>query len=226
MDVASAGSLAAAAIGAVLLVLTLVDLFVTIFNYDGFTFLAGRLHRLAWRTLRASARVLPERTRRGYLSLGSAGMLPLTLVWWLAVEITAFALIFLPGLDSSGFALTHAAPGIGTAFYLSGGAISSLTFGDVTPTAPLFRALVDLETVIGLATFTLALTYVIAAFDALGTLNALHGRVRRHAIEPNRPETIVARYYHGGQPEELSGLLTSLSEDLEAYDQGLRRLAI
>jgi hypothetical protein len=223
---ASAGSITVAAIGVLVLVLTLVDLFVTIFNYDGFTFLAGRMHRYSWRALRGTSRLLPHRARRGYLSLGSAAMLPMTLAWWLALEITAFALIYLPGLADGAFARNHLQPGIGSAFYLSGGAISSLTFGDAVPTSGLYRALVDLQTIVGLATFTLALTYVLAAFDALGTLTALHGRVRRHAVAPNRPASILARYYHGGQPNELSGLLASLTEDLDAYDQGLRRYPV
>lgn len=50
-----------------------------------------------------------------------------------------------------------------------------------------------METVVGLATFTIGLTYVLAAFDALGTLNRLHGRVRRQAIKPNQPASTLTR---------------------------------
>ena len=221
------GTTAAGAIGAALLLVVLIDLFITIFNYDGYTFLSERLHHLTWRALRRASALLPDRARHGFLSLGSAAMLPLTLTWWLALEITAFALIFLPGLAGGGFTLAHRSDtGIGAAYYLSGGAISSLTFGDLTPRTGLFRALVDLETIVGLTTFTLGLTYVITAFDTLGGLNRLHGRVRRHAMEPNRPATIVRRYYHGGQPSELADLLAAFSEDLETYDQGLRRYPV
>jgi len=218
--------IAVGAVGAALLLVTLIDVFVTIFNYDGFSFLAGRLHRLTWQALRGSSRLLPARLRDGYLSLGSGLMLPMTLAWWLALEITAFALMYLPGMTGDSFALRHAGRDIGSAFYYSGGVISSLAPADIVPRGNLYRALSDVETIVGLATFTLALTYVLAAFDALHTLNTLHGRVRRHAIEPRKPESIIARYYHGGSPTELSGLLASLTEDLESYDQGLRRFPV
>lgn len=61
-----------------------------------------------------------------------------------------------PGLAGGAFVLRGAGHSLGTAFYLSGGAISSLTFGDVTPRGGLDRALVDLATIVGLTTFTLA----------------------------------------------------------------------
>lgn len=222
-----AGLLAVGAAGGLLLLLTLADLFATIFNYDGYTFITARMHRVIWIGLRAFSRLLPTKARHGFLSLGSAAMLPATLVGWLSLEISAFAMIFLPGLVAGSFILNdHTGAGIGSAYYLSGGAITSLTFGDILARSGLYRALIDLETVIGLATFTLALTYVLTAFDVLGSLNALHGRVRRQAVQPNRPATILARYFHGGDPGELSSLLQSLIDDLDSYDQGLRRYPV
>jgi hypothetical protein len=56
----------------------LVDLFLTVFNYDGFSSLANRLHRLLWRVMRSFAAPLPADARHLALSLASASMLPLT----------------------------------------------------------------------------------------------------------------------------------------------------
>jgi hypothetical protein len=218
---------AAGVIGAIVLLVTLADVFVTVFNYDGFTFVAGRFHRLLWRGLCRGTSGLPADGRASVLSLGSAAMLPATLILWLVLEVSAFALMYLPGLAGGGFVLSdHLQPQIGTAYYLSAGGITSLTFGDVVPRSGLCQALVDAETVVGLATVGLAVAYILAAFDALGRLNKLHGRVRRQATEPNRPSTIVARYFHGGQPGELTGVLQAFAEDLDDYDQGLRRYPV
>jgi hypothetical protein len=154
-------------------------------------------------------------------------MLPATLVIWLALEISAFAMMYLPGMAGGYFRLGGPLRGgIGTAYYFSAGDISSLTFGNVVARNGIFGALAEVETVIGLATVGLAVTYVLAALDALASLNRLHGRVRRQATEPNCPASIVARYYHGGQPEELSSLLQAFTEDLEEYDQRLRRYPV
>jgi hypothetical protein len=223
----SPGLIAAGAIGGALLLAVLADVFVTIFNYDGFSFLTARSHRVLWSGMRRLAAVLPGWGGDAVLRFGSAALLPATLVGWLAAEITAFALIYLPGLAGGSFRLSdRLRPGIGTAYYFSAGDITSLTFGDVVGRSGFYRALADLETVIGLATVSLAVAYVLAALDALASLNKLHGRVRRQAAEPNRPATIVNRYFHGGQPGELSSLLQSLAEDLEGYDQGLRRYPV
>jgi Ion channel len=221
------GLVAAGAVGGVLLLVTLADVFVTVFNYDGLTFLTARLHRLAWHTARTLGGLLPPAGRNTWLSVASAALLPATVAGWLALETTAFALMYLPGLAGGSFRLSHhLGPGAGTAFYFSAGDITSLTFGDVVPVSGIFRALAVLETAIGLATISLAVAYVLAALDALGSLNKLHGRVRRQATRPNRPATIVARYFRSGQADEISGLLDSFAEDLEGYDQGLRRYPV
>jgi hypothetical protein len=222
----SAGYLAIGAAGALIVLVALVDLFVTIFNYDGYSFLANRLHGVLWRAMRVLSSPLPDRSRHAVLSLGSASMLPATYVLWLGLLVTGFAMIYLPGLHSGAFTRQHVGQGIGAAFYLSAGAISSLTFGDIVPTGGVERALVDLETIIGLTTFTLALGYVVTTFGVLRTLDALHAAVRRHAADPGKPSSILARHFRGGQPTELPTLLESLTDRLEEYDQGLRRYPV
>jgi hypothetical protein len=219
----SAGDLAIGAAGAVLA--ALVDVFVTVFNYDGFSFLANRLHGVLWKGMRALTRGLPERARHTALSLGSASMLPATYILWLGLEICGFAMMYDAGLSGHAFS-SRAGHGVGTAFYLSAGDITSLTFGDVTARSGLMRALVDLETIVGLTTFTLALGYVVTTFDVLKTLDGLHATVRRHAGDPGKPSSILARHFRGGQPSELPALLEKLTDKLEDYDRGLRRYPV
>jgi hypothetical protein len=228
MTVAAAGvgSLAAGAAGALIAIVAALDLFLTVFNYDGYTFISGRFQRALWRLLRGAARLLPRRGRHKALSVGSAAMLPATFAMWLGLEITGFALMYWRGLVAGGFALKGTGASLGTAFYLSAGGISSLTFGDVVPRGGLERALVDLETILGLATFTLALGYVVTAFGVLGALENLHGQVRRHAEDLSRPSSILARHFQGGQSGDLPAFLQSLGDDLETYDQGLRRYPV
>lgn len=221
----SAGDLGIGAAGAAIALAALLDLFVTVFNYDGFSFLANRLHGVLWKAMRTLARPLPSGARHTVLSLGSAAMLPATYMLWLGLLITGFAMMFYAGLRAHGF-VSQAGRGIGTAFYLSAGDITSLTFGDVTPRSGLMRALVVLETVIGLTTFTLALGYVVTTFDVLRTLDGLHAIVRRHADDPAKPSSILARHFRGGQPTELPSVLESITEKLEDYDQGLRRYPV
>jgi hypothetical protein len=215
------------ACGVALVLLALVDLFLTVFNYDGFTFLAGRFQRVLWRTIRRFGDSIPGTPRHAVLSLGSAAMLPATLAFWLSIEISGFALIYARGLATRSFELSHPmATGFGSAFYLSAGAISTLTFGDLTGRTAPYQAALVLEAIAGLATFTLALGYVVTTFGVLTNLDSLHNTVRRHAEDPARPSSILARHFLGGEPSELPSLLQSLSDTLESYDEGLRRYPV
>jgi hypothetical protein len=107
----SAGYLAIGAAGALIVLVALVDLFVTIFNYDGYSFLANRLHGVLWRAMRVLSSPLPDRSRHAVLSLGSASMLPATYVLWLGLLVTGFAMIYLPGLHSGAFTRQHVGQG-------------------------------------------------------------------------------------------------------------------
>lgn len=223
----SAGVLAIAGAGGIVVVLTLVDIFITLFAYDGFTFLAPRMHRALWGAVREASRTVPRRSRAAALSLGSAALLPATLVLWLALETAGFGMVYMPGLAAGSFSVAHkAGSGAESAFYLSGGDLTSLTFGDLVPRTGFYRAMVDVETMIGLATFTLALTYVLSAFDALAKLHSMYSRVRRNAIEPNRPATIIERRFRHGDASYFSDFLHNAVEDLVAYDDGLHRFPV
>jgi hypothetical protein len=226
MVAVSAGRLALACGGAALVLVALGDMFLTIFNYDGYTTLTTHFHRAWWRLVRIVAAPLPRKLRELGLSVGSASMLPASVAAWLGLQITGFALLYDSGVEGNAFRLKDASRSLGTAFYLSAGDISSLTFGDVVARSGLYRALLDVETILGLATFTLALGYVVTAFGVLGTLGTLHGRVRRHADDLERPESIVSRHFRGGSPSDLPSFLQALGEDLDSYDQGLRRYPV
>jgi hypothetical protein len=67
---------------------------------------------------------------------------------------------------------------------------------------------------------------VVTAFGVLGALESLHGRVRRHAEDPERPSSILSRHFQGGQTGDLPALLQTLGDDLGTYDRGLRRYPV
>lgn len=223
----SPADLSELAAGAALAVLGVIDLFLTVFNYDGFTFLASRFQRSLWTVLRWGCRLLPGRARRAGMSISSASLLPATVALWLALETVGFGLMYGAGLGSGGFAVSHGVGrDLGGALYLSAGVITTLSFGDVIATHAPWRALVDLESMVGLATFTLSLGYMVTTFGVLSDLDHLHNTVRRHARDPDRPSSVLARHYRGGTPEELPDLLQELSTSLESYDEGLRRYPV
>ncbi len=65
-------ALAFAAAGLLVVLLALIDLFLTVFNYDGFSFIAARYQSLLWRVMQLATRPLPNRARHALLSIGSS----------------------------------------------------------------------------------------------------------------------------------------------------------
>ncbi|MBO0691502.1 MAG: hypothetical protein J2P58_01285 [Acidimicrobiaceae bacterium] len=207
--------------------MTLVDVFVTVFNYDGFTCIATHFHRLMWQALRALSGALPVAQRGAFLSLTASLMLPATIALWLGLEIAGFAMMYIPGMASSDFVANHQLPlNAGTAFYLSAGDISSLVFGDVEPKVALYGALTTLETIVGLGTLTLAFAYVLTALGVLNHIDRLHGRVRRNAEDPELPSSVLTRHFRSPGTSQLTNLLQALTDDLDSYEQGLRRYPV
>lgn len=214
-------------VGGLILVLVVTDLFVTIFAYDEFSFIAWKVQRLLWSASVGVGRRLRGDVRHRFLSISSTMLLPATLVLWLSMEVVGFALVIFPGFFNGSFKVAYGAGrGIGSAFYLSAGDLTSLTFGDFVPVASPYRSILDLETVIGLSTFTLALTYVLSAFGATDKLSSLYARIRRNAVQPNRPSTILERRYRSGDPSDLANFLQSVVDELEDYTGALRRFPV
>jgi hypothetical protein len=145
-----------AALGALLVVLGMVEVFLTVLHYDGSSLLGRRVNRGTWWAVRTATAPLPRRSRSYLRCLGAPLMIPVSLAVWLSLEVVGFALLYHPGLFAGNFDVPAGSkPGFVLALYTSIVTLSTLGYGDVTPTAPLFQALTGLEALIGFALLTL-----------------------------------------------------------------------
>src|SRR5581483_11788321 len=104
-----AGSIAIGACGGTLLLITLADLLATVFAYDGFTLWAPHFQGLLWRLGRGITTLMPTAGRDARLSLLSAALVPATLAMWLGLETAGFGLLYIPGMRSGAFTISHGA---------------------------------------------------------------------------------------------------------------------
>ncbi len=214
-------------VGGALIVLGLADIFLTVLNYDGFSFLASRLYRYLWTAARTCVRVLPERLAGGVLSVAAPAMLPATVAVWLALEVIGFALIYHVGMVDGAFtAPAGHNPSFGQALYLSGVTIATLGYGDITPQQPLYQALTVGESLTGFAILTLTISYVLGAFGVLNRLSILSDTLRHHAADPTDPASLLDRHVLHGEPRGLEALLERIHDGLQSYDEGLRRYPV
>ena len=211
--------------GIVIVTIGLVDVFLTVLNYDGFGFLSSRLYRITWTLTRLATRPLPERLRSGGRSLGAPLMIPATLALWMVLQIVGFALIYYANITS--FSYTGGAePTFLNAIYLSGVTLTTLGFGDITPAATVYGLLAFTQAAIGFSILTLVISYVLNIYQVLLQWNTLSANLYHQAEDSTDPRSFLRAHFPDGEPQGLAATLGNLHEKLVTYFEGLRRYPI
>jgi hypothetical protein len=175
--------------GALLILVGFLDVFFTVLHYDGFGFLSSRLYDSLFKVMRSLTRPLPRRYRALGLSMAAPLMVPVTITVWVLLVSLGYALVYYAGMDGDAlFSLPGKSlePSPMEALYLSGVAVSTLGFGDITPTNALYQALVVSEALIGFGILTLAISYIIGVYGVLQQLGVLSAGC---TIRPRIPTT-------------------------------------
>jgi hypothetical protein len=216
-----------AVLGALLIVLGMADVFLTVLHYDGSSLLGRRVNRGTWWAVRTATAPLPRRLRSYLRCLGAPLMIPTSLAVWLSLEVVGFALLYHPGLLAGDFDMPSGTePGLVLALYTSIVTLSTLGYGDVTPTAPLFQALTGLEALIGFALLTLTISYILNVYSVLQHLSLLGAELQQQPADPADRRGLLAAHFTAAGPRDLGPRLDSLRQRLLLYHEGLRRYPI
>ncbi len=163
------------AVGIVLILLTLRDIFHTLWHPAGFGMLAHGVFAVIWWL---GHRSLAPR-RLAVLS-GPIGLLAVAGLWS-ALLATGFALVYLPHLPGSFNLGSSLSPEDSSnpvrAAYLSLVALTTLGFGDVLPEAGWLRIVVPLQALVGFVLLTAAISWILQIYPALSRRRALARRL-------------------------------------------------
>ncbi len=154
--------------GLALIAIALRDIFQTLFRPAGRGHLARLLMESVWRASRRFAGRRPD-----LLSATGPALVVVVIFAWVGALVLGWALLYWPHLPES-FLLS---PQLERAdqndlldgVYLSLVTLTTLGFGDVTPTAPWLRLVTPLEALVGFAVLSASITWIIL----------IHGAVRR-----------------------------------------------
>lgn len=215
------------ALGTALIVAGFVDVMVTVLFYDEAGLLSTRLYRWNWALVRVATRPLPARIRSFWLSLGIPLMVLGTLVMWLGLLIAGFALLYLVGMDRGAFDLRAGLePSFVRALYLSGVSMSTLGYGDVTPTGGAFQVLSFVQALMGFTILTLAISYVVNIYQAIRHLSALGADLYHQAGDHLDVEVILRTHLKAAPGHHLGVRLMTLHRGLVEHYEGLRHYPI
>ncbi len=155
------------AIGTVIILLAAYDIFATLFNPRQRVTPSFRGARFLWRGL------APKIVGRSHL-LGTTGPLLLLSVigYWTTSMVAGWALIYWPFLPDQGFQIaSNLDPGdqdgIIDAIYFSFITLTTLGFGDISPTGDVFRILVPVESAIGFVLLSAGISWILSIYPTL-----------------------------------------------------------
>lgn len=177
-------------LGALLLALTLWDVFQTVVvprPSPGVFRLARYVIRGSWLALRTTARSRSDHTRDLVFGIFGPAAAVMLLVVWLAGLVLGYGLVLYSIRDQ----LTPIPPTFGTTVYFAASSVLTLGFGDIVATGPFARVLVATAAATGLGVVALVVTF----------LFSLYGSYQRREVE------VVSLQATAGAPPSAVALL-------------------
>jgi hypothetical protein len=168
--------------GLVLLILLVIDVHSTVFIPRGQPGLMSRqFYRASWALWKWISEHLPQSWRRVFLAQLGPILVPLTVIFWGALLIVSFALMYAPWVSSFEISPPESGPMAdwALAFYYSGYSAVTLGVGDVVPNGTIPRLMAVIEAGTGLTLFTVSITYLLSVYSARNESAALAVAISR-----------------------------------------------
>ncbi len=203
--------------GVVLILITLRDVFHTLWHPSGFGTLSRLVFTLVWRLAKLGSR------RRSAQLAGPFGVVG-TLAAWTLLVVMGFGLLYLPrmpgGFTFGSSLIPEVSSDVVASLYLSSVALTTLGIGDIQPATPGLRLLVPTEALLGFLLLTVGISWILQLYPALIRRRALARRIttmsrHRAADVVERGEVSVAVAHL----ESVRGDLATVEMDLMQYGE-------
>ena len=165
-------SILVTAVGVLLIAVALRDVFDTLFHPAGRQATSRAVMRAIWRMFKPFAKRRPDA-----MSLAGPSMVVVIVGLWALALVLGWALIYWPHVDSSlSFqpgARHGGLDGLVDVLYLSIVSVTTLGFGDITPSAAWLRAAIPLEAFLGFGLLTASISWLGSIYPAVQRRRAL-----------------------------------------------------
>ncbi|MFN8161379.1 MAG: potassium channel family protein [Solirubrobacterales bacterium] len=208
-------------LGAVLIALTLRDIFEMLFHPLG----RGRIGRMVIRAVASACGAAATRRPSFKVIAGPLSFIAVVATW-ATLLIVGWALVFFPhlpegfrfapGLDPSGHS------GFDDALYVSLVNLTSLGYGDISPESALLRIMGPVEALFGLGLLTASVSWLISIQSVVSRRDAFAHEVRLTRAAEGR----IGERLADADPELLERMLASYTEQLVAVRRDLMHFPI
>jgi hypothetical protein len=200
-------------IGAVVVLATLVDVYLTVLQGGSVALLSNHLNRAVWVTFRWTSGYVPRRD--SFLTYAGPTIIFATVGMWVVLLLAGFALIYWPALGEGIAAPDGPTPtGFATALYVSGVSLSTLGTGDLVAQDDWHRLLMASEAIVGFSVVTASLTYLLGVYNAIMRNNASAAWMHHATGDRGDAVQLICHLGPGGDFNGARGTLSTMSHDL------------
>lgn len=205
------------AAGFVLLALIIFDIYATVLHSSARYGPVGEsLNRSVWRATRTVAFKLSRANRHRLLNMVGPLLLPLLIVVYIVLLVSAFALVYYPHVpDGFTYGVSHPEPGWVDAVYFSGVTLTTVGYGDVMPRTIPLRFFALFEAASGLVVISLAITYMLTVYTALERKRAVAVSLYHQAGQGADVAGFIAHHFVEGRFYGLRDALRTVTRDLQ-----------
>lgn len=209
-------------LGVALLLITLLDTFLAVLNYDEAGLFVNRFVRWHWLILRAITRRVGRRWRPVVLRQVTGILLVLTILWWVTGIVLGFAFIYLGAMGIGAFQVSSGVtPNLLGAFYLSLGQFSTVGVDHIDPGTAILNLLTVSEALISVILLSFIITFLGGVYGTIQSLRAFSANFFRAGRGVGDPIDTLEPFFPDGQARGLDGQLNSILDALNTYSDGV-----
>ena len=203
--------------GAALVLVSLVDIGLTVLHIQAESPISNASNRWIWRVMAGATQALPAALRDSVLAWGVPLLTGTTIGFWAVLNVAGFGLLYTPMIHRPGFFVSSDAAtdsALVDALYFSGASFFTTGYGDFAPLHPLPRLLAIVEGAFGLLTISLAVTYLLSVYPAITRTIALAVSLNQETAGRADGVAMAERYLSAGCANALGDRLRRLNDEL------------
>lgn len=211
-------------LGSLVLLITLIDTFLAVLNYNERGLVVNRVARGVWVTLRRVTSRVRQRHRPLVLRQVTGLIMVSVIFTWIGGVLVGYALIYWGAMGLGGIDVKEGAPpGFWAALYMSIGQFSTVGVENLSAVHPLIDFLTVLQALSSVVLLSMIVTFLLNVFNGIQMLRSLCADMSLPTSAIGDPLGVLYPFFPGGTETDLERYLTVTWGDLNLYGDVLRQ---